>query len=112
MLSGSQALAVPLPHWKGEWIQEESNSMPEDSPLLTYIDWLKSHDHISAASAAHMINDAEEGWRYVADIPIGYGLGSSGAFVAALYDRYITKENSSNPSSDLLMLSKMEGIQG
>ena len=108
VLSGSQALAVPLPHWKGEWIQEESNSMPEDSPLLTYIDWLKSHDHISAASAAHMINDAEEGWKYVADIPIGYGLGSSGAFVAALYDRYITKENSSNPSSDLLMLSKME----
>ena len=81
--------------------------MPEDSPLLTYIDWLKSHDHISAASAAHMINDAEEGWKYVADIPIGYGLGSSGAFVAALYDRYITKENSSNPSSDLLMLSKL-----
>lgn len=100
---------MPLPHWKGEWIEGESKTIEEDAPILAYVDWLKKNDIISAASAAHIINDAEEGWTYEADIPIGYGLGSSGAFVAALYDRYITKENSASPLSDLLMLSRMEG---
>ncbi len=109
VLSGSQALAVPLSHWKGEWRQDENAVIHEDSPLYAYVDWLKAHDLISAASAAHMITDAEEGWMYEADIPIGYGLGSSGAFVAALYDRYITKENTTTPSSVLEMLSRMEG---
>jgi mevalonate kinase len=109
VLSGSQALAVPLSHWKGEWRQDENAVIHEDSPLYAYVDWLKAHDLISAASAAHMITDAEEGWMYEADIPIGYGLGSSGAFVAALYDRYITKENTTTPSSVLEMLARMEG---
>lgn len=109
VLNGSQALAVPITHWKGEWIEGESKTIEEDAPILAYVDWLKKNDIISAASAAHIINDAEEGWHYEADIPIGYGLGSSGAFVAALYDRYITKENSASPMSDLLMLSRMEG---
>lgn len=109
VLSGSQALAVPLPLWKGEWIQGTSTIINEEDPLLTYVDWLKKHDLISAASAAHIINDREEGWNYQATIPIGYGLGSSGAFVAALYDRYITKENALVPANELSMLSKMEG---
>ena len=109
VLSGSQALAIPLSHWHGQWKQYENAIFDEESPLHTYVSWLKSHDLISGASAAHMINDAEEGWVYEANIPVGYGLGSSGAFVAALYDRYITKENSASPSAALLMLSKMEG---
>jgi len=109
VINGSQALAVPITHWKGEWVEGESKIIEEEAPLLSYVDWLKKNDIISAASAAHIINDAEEGWTYEADIPIGYGLGSSGAFVAALYDRYITKENSASPLSDLLMLSRMEG---
>jgi len=109
VLSGSQALAVPLLLWKGKWIQSNSTNIPEDAPLLAYVDWLQKHDLISAASAAHIINDSEEGWSYEATIPIGYGLGSSGAFVAALYDRYITKENTVVPANELSMLSKMEG---
>lgn len=110
VLNGSQALAVPLSLWKGEWKQHDHAVMHEDSPLYAYVNWLQSCDLISSASAAHIINDAEEGWMYEADIPIGFGLGSSGAFVAALYDRYITKENANSPSSDLAMLGKMEGF--
>jgi mevalonate kinase len=109
VLSGSQALAVPLKQWKGEWKQTEDGFAGPGSPLMKYVNWLKSKDIISAATAAHIINDAEEGWNYVADIPVGYGLGSSGAYVAAIYDRYIVKENSTSASNTLEMLSKMEG---
>jgi mevalonate kinase len=108
VLNGGQALAVPLTKWQGIWQQKEKVSIHEESPLYTYISWLQSHDLISAATAAHMISDAEEGWIFESNIPIGYGLGSSGAFVAALYDRYVTKEK---PQSSMLqMLSKMEGF--
>ena len=110
VLNGSQALAVPLDQWKGSWKQYERTTITEETPLYTYVSWLQSHDLISAASAAHMLTDAEEGWTYEADIPIGYGLGSSGAFVAALYDRYITKENSASPASAMTMLAKMEAF--
>ena len=108
VLNGSQALAVPLDLWKGKWRQYDHAVLHEESPLYLYVSWLQSNDLISTASAAHIMNDAEEGWTYEADIPIGYGLGSSGAFVAALYDRYITKENSALPTSALTMLSRME----
>ena len=108
VLNGSQALAVPLTHWNGKWTQYGHPVHKEASPLYAYVDWLKSNDLISTATVAHIISDAEEGWAYMADIPVGYGLGSSGAYVAALYDRYITKENSASPSSALTMLSKME----
>jgi mevalonate kinase len=100
---------VPLKQWKGEWKQTEDGFAGHSSPLMQYVDWLKSKDIISAATAAHIINDAEEGWNYLADIPIGYGLGSSGAYVAAIYDRYIVKENSTSASNTLEMLSKIEG---
>lgn len=109
VLSGSQALAVPLKQWKGEWKQTDDGFAGSSSPLMKYVDWLKSKDIISSATAAHIINDAEEGWNYVADIPIGYGLGSSGAYVAAIYDRYIIKEDSTTAFTTLEMLSKMEG---
>jgi mevalonate kinase len=108
VLNGSQALAIPLDLWSGTWKQFGRTTLAEDSPLYAYVSWLQSHDLISAASAAHMLSDAEEGWTYEANIPVGYGLGSSGAFVAALYDRYITKENSATPASALSMLAKME----
>ena len=100
---------MPLKQWKGEWKQTEDGFAGNNSPLMKYVDWLKSKDIISAATAAHMINDAEEGWNYVADIPIGYGLGSSGAYVAAIYDRYIIKENPATTFTTREMLSKMEG---
>jgi homoserine kinase len=83
VLSGSQALAVPFGLKKGEWILKE-NSEPGDHSLLDYIKWLKVSHLIPAKTAEKMMADFTIGWRYQADIPIGYGLGSSGAFVAAL----------------------------
>jgi mevalonate kinase len=56
-----------------------------------------------------MIDEAKLGWYYDADIPIGFGLGSSGAFVAAIYHRYIAGVNEA-PLSTHYMLKKMEGF--
>jgi mevalonate kinase len=63
---------------------------------------------ISPIQADRIIKDIEEGWVYQSDIPIGYGLGSSGAFVAALYDRYLAPGEMNVPLTSLGVLSKME----
>jgi mevalonate kinase len=39
-----------------------------------------------------MLVDIKSGLSYKSDIPVGYGLGSSGALIAALYDRYGYKD--------------------
>ena len=108
VLSGSQALAVPLDQWIGRWEHQKHNSSRAEESLLHYIDWLLSNEIISHATAMRMTKEATEGWRYVADIPIGFGLGSSGAYVAAIYDRYIS-EAEDNTLYTHNILRKMEG---
>lgn len=109
VLHGSQALAVPLPQWKGQWIHQP-DTPHDDIGIQAYIDWLKSQNIISSAIADSIHSDARVGWYYQADIPIGCGLGSSGAYVAAIYDRYITKANTRDHLNSLIALSKMEGF--
>ncbi|MBR3313506.1 MAG: hypothetical protein IKG18_05125 [Atopobiaceae bacterium] len=53
-------------------------------------------------------SDLQNGWYLDSDVPIGYGLGSSGMVVAAVYDRYAR-----NRSQDAMFLktlfARMEG---
>lgn len=90
MLYGSQALAVPLHKWKGSWITQthERSTNPDD-----YYVWLHDHKLISNSLLTRMRSDITEGWAYRSDIPVGYGVGSSGAYVAALYERYISQHD-------------------
>src|SRR5687767_4516541 len=87
VLNGSQALSVPLNKWTGKWKkQEESGQM---SLIPEYYRWLSKVELIDEAKYDHIVREFEEGWTYDSDIPVGYGVGSSGAYVAAMYDRYI-----------------------
>lgn len=51
-------------------------------------------------------SDLEKGLSYVSDIPIGYGLGSSGALVAAVYDNYCfdKEQNTGKLKSELALM--------
>ena len=84
VLNGSQALSVPFRKWTGKWNKhEESGQM---SLIPEYFRWLHKVDIADDTTFDKMINEFEEGWSYDADIPVGYGVGSSGAYVAAIYD--------------------------
>ena len=107
VLCGSQALAVPLNHWHGKWINADMPDAEQLNSILTYSSWLSANQLISSAVQQQMMDDVEAGWIYTADIPIGYGLGSSGAYVAAIYDRYVRTDSNYSPAKDVL--SKMEG---
>lgn len=105
VLSGSQALAVPLHQWSGGWIMDNQldlHALPE------YYDWLGQAGIISEITLHLMREDMERGWRYKSDIPIGYGVGSSGALVAALYDRYVVSKEEEAVANAAGIMAKME----
>ncbi|MEY3052503.1 MAG: hypothetical protein RLY31_2288 [Bacteroidota bacterium] len=114
--SGSNALAVPLTAYQARWQRPEGLSknalttlqqqLPEFAAYLSGLSGAGGlplpldTDGFSAAVAA--------GWVLASDIPAGYGAGSSGALVAAVYACWGTPSG----NLDLLkrMLSTMEGF--
>lgn len=91
VLHGSQALSVPFRKYTGKWIKEPDNS--QMSLIPEYYRWLNKVELADDALYDRIVRDFEDGWTYQSDIPVGYGVGSSGAFVAAVYDRYIHDES-------------------
>jgi len=107
VLNGSQALAVPLNRWKGEWVKNESLSATQKRELSVYATWLQNQALIDDNIMKSMMSDVENGWYYQSDIPQGYGVGSSGALVAAMYDKYFPA--ASDIGDIHSMMAKMEG---
>jgi len=87
VIRGSKALAVPLARYGGAWDwagNAEAPALQQDLPRFAA--WL-------AQQAVDMDylrfqEDLGGGLYFKSNIPTGYGLGSSGALVAAVYERY------------------------
>lgn len=91
LLLGAPALAVPVPVFGGQWSSEASEGDTRREQLSAFAE--------SAALAAIPDLDLEAfrrdiaaGWHFRSDIPEGYGLGSSGALCAGVYDRYARRK--------------------
>lgn len=87
IIKGSKALAFPLKTYQGSWKYSKSIDNENLKNWSKYID------------SQLFINDCQfdmkrfnialsEGLYFDSDIPIGYGVGSSGALCAALYDEF------------------------
>lgn len=82
---GGQAIAVPYSKYKGSFDFMEGTDQRELNKLFAYLqeNGLEKYYDLNRIKA-----DLNAGLHFVSNIPIGYGLGSSGAVIAALYDRY------------------------
>ncbi len=100
VLNGSQALAVPLHKWSGRWNQHDLAG--KMSLVPEYFHWLSKVELIDEATYERMIKDHDEGWLFDSDIPVGYGVGSSGAYVAGIYDRYFSGNKTFEETTDKL----------
>ena len=105
IIFGSMALTIPYSHFNGslQFINKNHYTnldFARDSNLHlreNYQQYLlptgKKGNLPTGFNYKLMGKELEDGMYFESSIPEGYGLGSSGALVAALYDRYMPSEN-------------------
>lgn len=99
IIENSQGLTLPYSYYKGCLKFSELRSEKEQTSnqhLKSFCDYLKAlvlPDDFRLDVAA-LSKDIEQGMFFDSNIPQGYGVGSSGALVAAVFEKYsITKRN-------------------
>ncbi len=107
IIAGSRALATPLNTFGGFWEMGVVNSI--DPTLQEWARFIRKLDGSSDWDMDKFEEDIHKGLAFKSSIPIGYGLGSSGALVAAFYDRY-TINKSDNIDELKQILSVLESF--
>lgn len=84
-LLGGKSLAYPLDVFAATW----AKGSQVDQDLSQFYTYLRQNLKLSQVlDLPIMLKDLESGWYLKSNIPRGYGCGSSGSVVAAVYDRY------------------------
>ena len=92
IIKDSKGLSIPYNFYKGA-LKSDQNTTDEalksNTILSDYLAYLKTLDKAIVAFAfEQMQDDIAKGMYFDSSIPQGYGVGSSGALVAAIYDKY------------------------
>ncbi|HMQ07683.1 MAG TPA: hypothetical protein PKC30_10315 [Saprospiraceae bacterium] len=87
ILHGGEALAIPSQQFYGHWIFKESKEKPANQDLKNWLDYLKDGCSL-ILDLKHFEEDLNRGLIFQSNIPLGNGVGSSGAITAALYENY------------------------
>ncbi len=92
LLTGGTALAVPVPAYFGKWAENPKSQPPEWRQQLLGFANSSPLKAVAGLDATAFLQDLEGGIAFDSNIPVGYGLGSSGALCAAVYDRYCRRK--------------------
>jgi len=86
VIQGGEALALPFNHFEGRLTTDDHQ---EGAPNLEEF-WRSILDSETALSLdkQRLSFDVDKGLKFISTIPVGSGLGSSGALVAELYKQY------------------------
>lgn len=104
VLRGGRGLAVPYQRLSLRWVKDRP-----DETLLRFCDYLKKEFSQGYLDTNALEDDLLEDWQLVGDIPTGYGLGSSGAVCAAIFERFATDRGKQLTGQSLReFLAKME----
>ncbi len=108
VIQQGEALAIPYHEYVGRWSFENSETKEavfSQNSLKKVVDYIKSKPFL-AFNILQLEADLKQGLWFDSNIPAGYGLGSSGAVCAALYERYCSpkKENLMALKNDLAAL--------
>lgn len=109
IIKDSMGLSIPHTYYKGAFQFEGSFNATQaksNEHLFKYLEYLKGENAPCSFNTAAFEDDLNNGLYFDSSIPQGFGVGSSGALVAAIYDRYCEDKIAKNPekSSDIKAL--------
>ena len=109
IINNSNALAIPYEEYSGEIMFRDTNSSSNITiqKLYEYIIQKKLDNLFDLYSFQ---KNLKEGMIFKSNIPVNYGLGSSGALVAALYDSFSLNKNKIDLSDTIKELSLIESF--
>ncbi|MFN0276717.1 MAG: hypothetical protein ACKVPJ_13300 [Chitinophagales bacterium] len=85
---GGEALAIPYYEFSAKWIFNTGKESGYKNHLLNFLTFLKQNNFAKTIDITAFEKDLHSGLDLESTIPIGYGVGSSGVVVAAVYDKY------------------------
>ncbi|MDC1174817.1 mevalonate kinase [Bacteriovoracaceae bacterium] len=104
VIKQSMALSIPFDLFDGGLTFKKEQQKVDDSELKAFSKYMHKLDREGSLpfefDSSSFQFDVGQGLHFLSTIPMGYGVGSSGALCAALYDRYSTpvEKNTLNPS--------------
>ena len=109
MIFDATALMIPLKRFSAQWQFPQSRnraaSLTSNQSLMRFCQYLSEKEELSNLFDLQALRkDLGEGLFLSSNVPSGYGLGSSGTLVAAVYDRYAVQK-----SDDYLQLKTLFG---
>lgn len=92
IIKDSKGLSIPYNFYNGALKTDEDPSetaQKSNNNLKKFVDFLRTLDsHLVTFDFNKLQKDVDAGMYFDSSIPQGYGVGSSGALVAAIYDKY------------------------
>lgn len=99
IIKDSKGLSIPYNFYKGALKIDEDKTVATHASnqslksFVTYLDNLQNEKpELVSFNIAALQEDIEKGLYFDSSIPQGYGVGSSGALVAAIYDKYANQK--------------------
>lgn len=104
VLFGGQALAIPYQKYTGEWLPDRKGCRDRLADFFNYLDTINSE--LTTTLDPEILTDLADRWIYRSNIPMGMGLGSSGALSASIYERAgcLTGLSLESKKSDLALI--------
>ncbi len=93
VINGSNALAIPTKLFSGSWGFEKGENENQEVLYNLHQYLCKQTFFKSLFQETLFKADIDQGLIFNSDIPIGYGVGSSGALCAAIFDQYFQKDH-------------------
>ena len=115
IIQDAMGLSIPYNSYQGRFHFSEDIYSESNEHLRTYYTYLSyldvTHQIIAKLDLEQFKKDIKKGISFDSSIPQGFGVGSSGALVAAIYDKYaVQKIDPENiTKSDLSELKKIFG---
>ena len=109
ILRGSKALAIPVHRYFGRWEFKPNTQLFRKicAPLISFLSDIPDLVEVDLKTFKE---ELDHGLYFASNIPIGAGLGSSGAFSAAIFDRFVSNEVKSDLKQNLTLLKEKLGF--